>query len=44
VQPDLEGSECDLALLLVGGATIAARGVPSGAASRCRRMPQNQRL
>ena len=35
--------ERDLALGPVGGDSAAARGVPSGAQTRCRRMPQNQR-
>jgi hypothetical protein len=44
VPPDRQQSQRDVAFLLVAaGARIAARGVPSGAASRCRRMPQNQR-
>ena len=44
VESDGEQTQCDVAFLLSAEARIAARGVPSGAARRCRRMPQNQRL
>jgi hypothetical protein len=43
VQSERQKAQSDFAFFLVGGARIAALGVPSGAASRCRRMPQNQR-
>jgi hypothetical protein len=43
VQPDLEHAKRDVALLLWRGEDRRS-GVPSGAANRCRRMPQNLRL
>ena len=43
-QADRQQAQRDVAFFWSAGARIAARGVPSGAASRCSRIPQNHRL
>jgi hypothetical protein len=43
LQADRQSRSATSPSLWSAGAGIAARGVPSGAANRCRRMAQNQR-